>query len=150
MGFIDNMHYADVVKNAKHFLAIGQTEVWLRDKSDFPWGEATSLNDGGAWRSDLQVTYNIAAKLKCGVTVMWSLDLEDRDANGSHEFRIDTDAIDEAMRRLPQAVATQLANKLKLAIEATEKRGAEYREAATRQFAMAGMIRNSISKAGAK
>jgi len=126
--------WAQAIKLAKHYKAIGQTDIYLdRDSEEKPWSFVTAANPGGAIRMGSQISCEFrAAHAPSGLSFRWYVDLEPRDADGSGELQIDVDALREILRKLPEKPARQFRKQLaQLAIDC-KKQSDEWLNTATR------------------
>jgi hypothetical protein len=120
--------WARAVRLAKHYKALGQTEIYLnRDEDSKPWSFVTEMETGGMIRHGQSVSVWFRAKhQKSGLQFRWTFDLEPREANGSSTLQIDVSACRDVLRRLPAKPAEQLRQHLKVLALATRKDADEY------------------------
>ena len=124
-----------VVKNHKHYKALGQTEVYLDgDVNGFPWHLATECASGGSHRLDMDTSVWFYGKHPCGLTLRWSFELEKRTANGKGFYEIDTKSIEFVISKLGEACRNTFAAYLASCARAVQNKGYEWQEIASKQF----------------
>jgi len=134
--------WARAIKLAKHYKAIGQTDIYLeRDDEEKPWSFVTTSNPGGSIRMGSQISCEFRAQHEpSGLTFRWYVDLEPRAADGSGELQIDVDALRGILRKLPEKPARQFRKQLEqLAIDC-KKQSDEWLNTATRMASRAREI----------
>lgn len=111
--------FTDCVANAEHFIAIGETTIWLRDEdaSDVPWHLASVVEEGALHRLSGPASAAVIADHESGLRFRWSFDFETRDANGSGQHLFDFDRMVGAALRMPHAARVQFAELLKSKVE---------------------------------
>lgn len=97
---LHDVSYADAVRNAEHYLAIGKTKIYLYGE-DGPWNNVTDISAGGSYRLNGPASVRLEAPDPCGLTFTWSVDFEASDANGRGTNLFDRDKLRDLARRLP-------------------------------------------------
>lgn len=133
-------NYADVVRLAEHYRAIGKTEIYLDRESEKPWSMATDVEGGCSYRLGQQTSVIFHAKHPCGVTFRWFFELEKDKANGRGKYEYDVKAVRTAMQRLPEAVAKKFADQLTQAAKAVRKLAGEIQQTADDQKMQAAAL----------
>jgi len=123
---------------ARHYKAIGQTEIYLTRDEDAPWCLASHVEAGCTHRLSIPVSMAFrGTDIKSGLTFRWHFDIEKREANGSGTFLIDVLRIRQVREMLPDAARKDFSRLLKETAKAVRKQGDEYQSAANGQYAMA-------------
>jgi hypothetical protein len=136
-------NWKEYVRLAKHYKAIGQTEIWLNRDKDAPWHLAQSVEAGSVYRLSTPVSFDFKGRdEKSGLTFRWSFDIEESNANGRSLFQVNVDAARRVKDLLPATVANRFANQLEVTAKAIREKGKEYTEHAHAQFAMADALDN--------
>lgn len=136
--------FREYVKNAGHYLAIGEKEIYLFGDQEKPWEIATSCEGGSSHRMDIATSVNFRGPHPCGLTFRWSWDLEPRSANGSGSYQVDTAGIQRVLAKLENYKCRQeFLDYLTDCAVKIEKKADEYQEAAKVQYASAAVIRNA-------
>lgn len=135
-----------VLKSAEHYIALGQTEIYLdSDDPDLPWSDVTKIEAGGGYRLNGPIGFYCTAK-KDGLTLKWSVDFESRDANGKGYSLFDRDRLRQTMQKLPPEARKSLALFLeKEVLPGVEKNTAEWREMLNRQVDSEDCVRGLIA-----
>ena len=82
----------EIIKNAQHYLAVGQTEIYLdSDQGEYPWEFCTHCKPGGSHRLEIATDVWFYADHPCGLSFLWNFDIEPRSANGKGHYEIDAD-----------------------------------------------------------
>jgi hypothetical protein len=93
------------VKLAEHYVAIGQTDIYLYGEDlkagARPWHLVASVTPGGTVRLGIPVSCSFHAPHECGLTFSWGMDIEDRGANGEEMFKVNSAALRVVMNFLP-------------------------------------------------
>lgn len=103
-----DMTYKKAIELKDNLLAIGEDTIWLRGgmksgRDELPWSLVTRVESGSTWRLDMPASVSFIAE-QDGLTFRWSMDLEERDANGRGVSMFDRENIRFAMMVLnPEA-----------------------------------------------
>lgn len=86
--------WQEIVEKAEQYKALGQTEHYLsawRQDAAMPWDFATKVEPGGGHRLEVATDITVTAEHPSGMNFRWSVEMEDRDANGKgyYMFRRD-------------------------------------------------------------
>lgn len=131
-------HYARL---AKHYKAIGNTEIYLNDGTEFPWGMANSVESGGMHRLSIPVSFTFRADdPQSGLSFRWFFDLEAKGANGSGKFHIDIERIRQVREMLPDGTRKSFSRILRETSVAVRKQGDDYQKVAADQYAVAAEL----------
>lgn len=135
----------DVLKSAPHYVALGQTEIFLDDDDpDLPWSDVADIVGGSGYRLNGPTGFYCIAK-RDGLTLKWSIDFEGRDANGKSYHLFDRDRLRLTMGKLPPAARKKLAAWLdKEVLPGVEKVTAEWRDYLNRQLDSEDCVRGLI------
>lgn len=131
------------VKNARHYLAIGQNRIDLGDgcvTSFYPWGLVTDCEPGGIHRLDISTDIHFVAKHKSGLEFHWSLDIEPEAPNGSGSYHIDVDSVRQIIPLLPVHAVEKLRAYFAAYAKAVREWGDEYKRIAEQQFSTADAL----------
>lgn len=136
----------EVLKNAEHYIALGQTDIYLdSDDPDLPWSEVTKVEAGAAYRLNGPISFYCIAQ-KHGLTLKWSVDFESRDANGKGYSLFDRDRLRMTMQKMPAEARKSLARFLeKEVLPGVEKVTREYREYLNKQMDSEDCVRGLIA-----
>ena len=126
-------NYQRVVDKSEHFKAIGQTEVWLEREGDKPWDHVSEVEDGCCVRMGTRTDATFKARHPCGIMFRWSVDLENREANGSGVYGFDIKGIRAVIHRLPKAAAEKFAAMLAETAKVIRAKADEWQRAADSQ-----------------
>ena len=111
-----DLTFAEAQAKAEHLKALGQTQVYLRDASEnFPWDRATTVESGGMHRMSGPISAWIVADVD-GIEYRWSVNFEDRDADGRNVAMFDEEHLREVMMKLPSAARTAFASMLRKSV----------------------------------
>lgn len=143
MGF--GAIYSEVMRNAEHYKAIGQTNIFLDRDSDLPWDAVTSLRAGGSRRLGISTDVDFEAEVD-GLTFRWTIDIEEASANGKSHYQIAVERIGKVMEKLPESVRGQFRLYLLDAAHKVEERGDEFQGLAQRQYGDAHVLRSVAGK----
>lgn len=104
----------DAISKRDHFIALGQTDIWLhsKDESDRPWDKVNRVESGSSYRLSLPTGARLSAEVD-GLTFIWSVDFEGRDANGRGVSVFDRDRVRDIFGRLPPGARLQFQELLK-------------------------------------
>lgn len=145
-----DMTYTKAIRLAEHLIAIGDTEVYLRDDEHFPWGKAVGVKSGSSYRLSGPSSCYIIAE-DAGLTFKLSVEFEGRDANGRGVSLFDRDRLRTVMTRLPDLARAEFALMLENEVlPGMAKRSAEIREALNSQLDSEDCVRGLISFANAE
>lgn len=138
---------AEALEKADALKALNQTDVYLRDASDFPWNRVTDIADGAAYRFSGPCGLYLVAEEK-GLRFKLSFDFEGRDANGRGVSLFDRGRLRELVLKLPAAVRPKLAKFMRdKVLPDLEKRTAELRDAMNKQWDSEDCVRGIIALA---
>jgi hypothetical protein len=138
-----DVKWKDAVKKSAHYLAVGQSDIYLYgDSGDYPWEYAVSAEAGCTHRIDIATSISFKAQHPSGLSFRWSFDIEGRNANGASTYEIDAKAVAAMMSKVPTKVRTQLTKYFETCADAVEKHANTYLEAANRQFGDARILRS--------
>lgn len=126
--------YAEALEHAEHLKALGETTVYLRRDTEFPWDIAEGVQEGSHYRLNGPVSVWVIGR-KNGLTFKWSLDFETRSADGSWGADFDRERLREAIMKMPKRARMAFADLLRTkVIPGLEKHTSEIREALRRQW----------------
>lgn len=95
------MTYKEALEKVAHLKAIGETSIWLPDKSEKPWEYVTKCEPGGSHRLDIDTSvWFEAVEPKTQLHFRWSFDIEPYSANGKGSYEIDADSCRDVLQRL--------------------------------------------------
>lgn len=136
----------DVLKNAQHYIALGNTEIYLdEDDPDLPWNDVSKVEEGSGYRLNGPTGFYCVAKRE-GLTLKWSVDFEGRDASGKGYSIFDRDRLRSVMLRLPAKAREELAKFLEAKVlPGVNKITAEWRETLNRQLDSEDCVRGLIA-----
>lgn len=136
---------------AEHYLAIDQREIWLDENDpDLPWDKVTSVKAGGGYRLNGPTGVRIEANDPAGLSFLWLVDFEARDANGSSTNQFDRVAMLNMARRLPPHVREKFAQFLTdEVLPAVQQRTAEFEEQMKKQRDSLEILQSIILNVGA-
>ncbi|WP_156765745.1 hypothetical protein [Rhizobium leucaenae] len=135
---------------AEHYLAIGQSEIYIDDNSDdVPWHLAASVKEGGSYRLNGPASARVTAAHESGLTFTWHFDFEGRDANGSGVNQFSAEAMLGAARKLPDAAREQFAQMLHdKVLPAVRKNTDNLRDALRKQEGSLGVLQAIMVSVG--
>ena len=138
-------NYRDVLHNAEHYIALGQTEIYLDSSDpDLPWGAVKSIETGGAYRLNGPTGFYVVAK-EGRLTFKWNVDFESRGSNGEPVHLFDRKRLRDTMRKLPPAARLKLAKWLeKEVLPGVEKVTKEWQGYLDRQRDREDIVRGLI------
>lgn len=97
--------YKRAIDLAEHYVAIGQTEIYLYDRDEeIPselWALVYSAEEGGSWRLNGPAGVRFHANHPSGLTFKWTVDFESPDANGSGVSQFDREKLRDVIMKLP-------------------------------------------------
>lgn len=135
---------ADYDALAPHYLALGMDTVSWPYKQDYsellPF--VTEVISGGSRRLDIDTSIRLIATIPCGLKVSFHFEIEDADANGQGDYRIDAAGLTALFIALPEAAKAQLREKFAADAEVVEKKGREWMNMAKRQMGDAALLRS--------
>jgi hypothetical protein len=134
--------WREVVQQAEHYLAIGQTEIFIDTASfsDLPWEFVTTLRPGGTHRLDMDTSVWVAADHPSGLTLRWSFDIERRSADGKGYYEIDTETVRLVMWALQPTARPQFREYLLDCANKVAAKAHEWREITARQDTDAAIL----------
>jgi hypothetical protein len=94
-----NLNYPEAIEKAQHLIAIGETTIYLRDDTDFPYHKVSGVESGSTYRSGGPVSCYLIAEAK-GLTFRLCVDFEPRSANGAGTALFDRDRLRELAFKL--------------------------------------------------
>jgi hypothetical protein len=105
--------FATALEKREHFIAIGMTEIWLHDEDEpnFPWGHVARVESGGCYRGGIPTGARFLAFIE-GLTFIWSVDFDKRDADRRSVSPFDRERVREIYRLLPPSARYTLRNLL--------------------------------------
>lgn len=140
-----DMTYARAIEIAEHLIAIGDTEIYLRDDSDFPWDKAVSVKSGSSYRLNGPSSCYIIAE-DAGLTFKLNVEFEGRDANGRGVSLFERDRLRDVMMRLPDAARFEFSDMLaRSVLPPLEARTSELRDAMNNQIDSEDCVRGLIA-----
>lgn len=97
--------FTDCVRNAEHYLAIGQTDIYLdSNDDDLPWHLAVDCGAGGSYRLNGPSSARVTAAHESGLSFRWHFDFEGREANGTGVNQFDSASMLANAAKMPVAV----------------------------------------------
>ena len=98
-----DINWREAVKIAEHYLAIGQSEVYLGgdNTTDYPWDFCISVEPGGSHRLDIDTSVWFRGSHPSGLEFRWSFHIEPHSANGTGSYQIDTVGCERVIGLLP-------------------------------------------------
>lgn len=139
-----DMTYKKALSNAKHLIALGHTEVYLRD-DDLPWAIASDIEVGGGYRLNGPTGMYVIAKVE-GLTFKWNVEFEKREANGHGYSLFDRERLRDVAMRLPESARRKFAKLLcEKVLPELQKRTAEFRETMNKQIDSEDCVRGLIA-----
>lgn len=105
--------YAFAVENADHYIAVGQNDIYLYHDAQIPaelWALVTTSEAGSSYRLNGPSSVQFRAEHPSGLSFRWSVDFEDRDANGSGVHQFDREKIRDLILKLKPAAAKSFAS----------------------------------------
>jgi hypothetical protein len=143
------MTYEKALENAEHLIALGQTTIYLHDEN-VPWAVASDVEVSGGYRLNGPVGMYVIAVVQ-GITFKWSVDFEQREANGRGYSLFDRDRLRDVARRLPEEARQKFATLLQEKVMPDlQKRTAELRHAMNKQIDSEDCVRGLIAFAEAR
>lgn len=138
--------FSDIIKNAEHYKAIGQTKHYLRDDDpSLPWDSVVAVKTGTLHRLSGPASMWIIAEV-AGLRVQWDVDFENSDANGHGVSLFDRDRLRDVAMRLPVSVRPQFAELFRdQVLPPLEKRTVELRQALGKQLDSEDCVRGLIA-----
>lgn len=143
MGFYKP--FKDVLKNSTHYVALGQTDIFLEESDpDLPWSEVVRVEAGGGYRLNGPTGFRCIAE-RDGLTFNWSVDFETREANGASVHLFDRDRMRMTMQKLPPKARKALADFMeKQVLPGVEKVTTEWRGYLNKQLDSEDCVRGLI------
>jgi hypothetical protein len=133
--------YEQVKKKAQHFKALGQKEIYL-SLEPYPWSLVTDLKEGGTHRMDINTSiWFYATDPDNGLKLIWSFDIENRNANGKGYYEINQSECCRIMKLLPEKVKTKFKQYLMDCVKVIEKNAQEYLTIANKEFETAKVLK---------
>jgi len=134
--------YKEAIRKAKSLRAVGMTEIYLRDGSEYPWHLATSCEDGGSHRLDISTSVRFRAKdAKSGLTFRWNFEIEPHSANGKGSYEIDAAGCRSVLEKLNEPARKLFREYLGRCAEKVHEKAHEWQAIASRQFRDAETLR---------
>ncbi|AKR54349.1 hypothetical protein XM25_00725 [Devosia sp. H5989] len=129
--------FEEYVRLAEHYLAIGQTEIFLyRDVAvpDEAYKLVTGARESGSYRLSGPNGVRFSALHTCGLTFSWTVDFEGHAANGTGTAQFDRERIRDVARKLPPEGARNFADFMERSVlPPLKERAKEIRDALNRQ-----------------
>jgi hypothetical protein len=152
MGY--GVPFQEAVRLAEHYLALGQTEVFVQAETA-PWHLATQIKAGGCYRFNAPINAYVTAQHESGLTLKWEIEFEHRSESGTGSSNVDRAQLREAMIRLPESVRLQFADILESEVlPDMQVRTDEIRASLNRQLDSEECVRGLVAfvreKCGAK
>lgn len=141
-----DLSFAKALANKDALISIGQTEVYLYgdNAKDAPWDRATDIDVGGTYRLSGPACARVTAEID-GLKFSWSLEFEERGANGSSVSLFDRNGLREAMRKLPPKIRKKFGDLLvRDVLPAMQARTKEFREYLNKQIDSEDCLRGLI------
>lgn len=105
--------FSDIIPLAEHYLAIGETEIYLDGKDDdLPWGDVNRVTVGGSYRLNGPSSARVTAAHESGLTFSWIIDFEGNDANGTGVNQFSAENMLGAASKMPAAAAAKFSDLL--------------------------------------
>lgn len=144
MGYHKSLQ--EVLKNAAHYVALGDTTIFLDDDDpDLPWGEVSAIEEGNGYRLHGPTGFRCVAK-RDGLTLKWHVDFEGREANGKGYSMFDRERMRRVMSMLPLKARAELAAFMESKVlPGVTKITAEWREALNKQLDSEDCVRGLIA-----
>jgi hypothetical protein len=140
-----DLTYDQAMEKAEHLIALGETTIYLRDDTGFPYEKVIRVEEGSSFRLSGPSSCRLVA-VDGSLVFSLSVDFEDRDANGRSVSLFDRDRLRSVMLRLPQCArdsfAALLEEKVLLPMKA---RTAEIRKAIQEQSDSEDCVRGLIA-----
>lgn len=121
--------WQEMVKLAEHYKAIGSTDLYLFrdvDNTARPWAYVTQVKPGSTHRLDMSTSIDFIAQHPSGLQFRWSVEIEDRDANGSGHYKVNMALLERVMTWLPEAVRPQYRDYLETCARAVNASADKY------------------------
>lgn len=95
--------YAEAVAKATALKEIGEETIYLHGETPaaYPWPHVTDVEPGGSHRLECDTSVRFIASDPCGLRFSWSIELEQRSANGQGHYEVDTATILLVRQLLP-------------------------------------------------
>lgn len=136
--------YEKALKNAAHYIAIGENEIYLQDEP-FPWIAASDIEEGSGRRFNGPTGFYVIAVVE-GLKFKWNVDFEGRDANGRGVSVFDRGRLRDVAGMLPPRVRKKLAEFLiARVIPDLAKRTEEIRAALNQQADSEDCVRGLVA-----
>lgn len=139
-----DLTYKEAIEKREHLIALGDTKVYLRDDTDFPWAKATKVEAGSSYRLSGPSSARVIAEDQ-GLELSVSIDFEHSGANGKGVSLFDRDRLRDLASKLPPKGRRQFRDLLTNEIlPGMAKRSAEIREALNSQLDSEDCVRGLI------
>lgn len=127
--------FSEIIPQAEHYLAIGETEIHLDSKDDdLPWGSVTGVTTGGTYRLNGPSSVRVTAAHESGLSFSWFIDFEGPDANGTGVNQFCSETMLGAASKMPAGAREQFSDLLSKEVwPAVRKRTDEIRDALRKQ-----------------
>lgn len=137
--------YKDAIAKAAHYIAIGQTRIWLNASDpDLPWHLVDVVGAAGSYRFNGPASVRLTAH-EAGLELHWYVDFEGRDSNGMGFSLFDRDRLRGVMMKLPRSTRIKFAAFLENEVlPDLQKRTDEMREAMNKQNDSEDCVRGLI------
>lgn len=147
--FNDAVKWQDAVKNAEHYLAIGEKDIHLFGETDFPWEFATEVEPGCGYRYNIPTGLSFTGVHPCGLKFRWSLELEKKGSNGASGFQIDIERLRGVAVKVSDKVRSQMETHFRETAKAVRAQADEYQAAADKQYSTANQLERIMALATA-
>ncbi|QWY83269.1 hypothetical protein [Rhizobium phage RHph_X2_25] len=127
--------FSEIIPLAEHYLAIGETEIYLDGKDDdLPWGDVNSVKVGGSYRLNGPSSARVTAAHESGLSFSWFIDFEGREANGTGVNQFSAENMLGAASKMPASACRQFADLLNKEVwPAVKKNTDDVRDALRKQ-----------------
>jgi hypothetical protein len=144
------MLYSEVNGKADAWRSLnGDAEVYLTSNAaeDYPWHLVTESEEGCSYRLSVPTSISFRGfDPNSRLRLRWSFDIEDRGANGSGKFQINTKSVASMFAKLPADVRASVKKYLLKVAESVRERADEYQKAAAEQYGMAAAFESLARK----
>lgn len=144
-----DMTYTKAIASADALKTLGQTTVYLRDDTDFPWDKVVDCEAGAGYRLNGPTGCYFIVR-EAGLTLKHSVDFENRDANGRGVSLFDRDRLRNVSMKLSPAGRKAFARLLQNEVlPGVAKLTGEIRHSLQMQLDSEDCVRGLIAFAGA-
>lgn len=143
--------FEKAVELADHYIAIGQTEIYLDKPDDALWQHVTKVDAGSCYRLGAPIGLWVYAIHPCGLTFRWSVDFESPTANGTGTAAFDRERMRDVAMRLPPPARDMFRRILSMEVlPKLEERTEEIRSALNKQLDSEDCVRGLIAFLGVR